>query len=57
MRKIIELDTQTDKYPTVTISSGATADTITLKIGKAEAVVDTIELIDALVIFEPTDKG
>lgn len=57
MRKIIELDTQTDKYPIVTISSGPTADTITLKIGKAQAVVDTIELIDALVIFEPTDKG
>jgi hypothetical protein len=57
VRKIIELDTQTDKYPTVTISSGATSDTITLKIGKAQATVDTIELIDALVIFEPTDKG
>ncbi len=57
MRKIIELDTLTDKYPTVTISSGATADTITLKIGKAEATVDTIELMDSLVIFEPTDKG
>lgn len=57
MRKIIELDTQADKYPIVTISSGPTADTITLKIGKAQATVDTIELIDALVIFEPTDKG
>lgn len=57
MRKIIELDTQTDKYPIVTLISGPTSDTITLKIGKAEATVDTVELMDSLVIFEPTDKG
>ncbi len=57
MRKIIELDTQTDKYPIVTLISGPTKDTITLKIGKAEATVDTLELMDSLVIFEPSDKG
>lgn len=57
MRKIIELDTQTDKCPIVTLISGPTKDTITLKIGKAEATVDTLELMDSLVIFEPSDKG
>lgn len=53
MRKIVELDTQTDKYPIVTITTGETKDTVKIKVGKSEAIVDTVELIDALVIFEP----
>lgn len=56
MRKIVELDTQTDKYPTLTIASGPTKDTVTVKIGRAAVDVDVVELIDALVIFEPSNN-
>lgn len=53
MRKIVELDTQSEKYQTLTITTGDTKDTVKVRIGKNEVIVDTIELIDALVIFEP----
>jgi hypothetical protein len=56
MRKIVELDTQTEKYPALIVASGPTKDTVTVKIGRASVDVDVVELIDALVIFEPSNN-
>ncbi len=54
MRKIVELDTQSEKYPTLTITTGETKDVVKIRIGKNEVTVDTEELVDALVMFEPS---
>lgn len=54
MRKIVELDTQSEKYTTLTITTGETKDVVKIRIGKNEVTVDTIELVDALVMFEPS---
>lgn len=53
MRTIVELDTFTDKYPALVLASADVKDNITVRIGNRAVVVDTVQLMDALVLFEP----
>lgn len=54
-RKIVEIETFTDKYPVITFSTGSVKDQIKIKIGRTEVEVDVAEVLEAAELLEPKD--
>lgn len=54
-RKIVEIETFTDKYPTITFSTGSVKDQIKIKIGRTEVEVDVAEVLEAAELLEPKE--
>lgn len=55
-RKIVEIETFTDKYPIITFSTGSVKDQIKIKIGRTEVEVDVAEVLEAAELLEPKDS-